>query len=415
MKRASRRRFASDGSVPFAPVLALDGSSYPDGIAEHFCYQDDTFAAAYVPEEQSCSDFIQSYDTTENVSWAATPMTFLPEQTSSSALHGNIGSSPFYRPANDQNPAPVPIAPPIAAHLTAIPSVIETPVIDSHGRQRGPRAPEKSRAKCTKCSKTFSRSFDLQRHANKHDPEKRVHVCRFKDWDYPGSYRKDKICQHLVKIHSEECTENGKILPNIHCGVLDCDWEGSYPRAMQLNHLATCHPDLCKDGVVLPFHDCWPCGAHCYVSDEVLQTNLRGRHVSVFGISYELCMRCLMCAKSSFVFYEKSKQVSQVNESIQNKKFGLFNIVTLVVSAHELVPGPPTILAFPIPSGSCIMLEGLDAGVVLFHGILSLPILKMLHALNFLWFLRLCLIVFSYFFGKTLFLAIVSDTHFMFP
>ena len=65
------------------------------------------------------------------------------------------------------------------------------------GRQRV----MKPRPICKTCHKSFSRPSDLDRHAKKHQPGARIHMCSVPGCDYEGSYRKDKLTAHVKNCH----------------------------------------------------------------------------------------------------------------------------------------------------------------------------------------------------------------------
>ena len=59
----------------------------------------------------------------------------------------------------------------------------------------------KPRPVCKTCRKSFSRPSDLDRHAKKHQPGARIHMCSVPGCDYEGSYRKDKLMAHVKNCH----------------------------------------------------------------------------------------------------------------------------------------------------------------------------------------------------------------------
>ena len=59
----------------------------------------------------------------------------------------------------------------------------------------------KPRPVCKTCRKSFSRPSDLDRHAKKHQPGARIHMCSVPGCDYEGSYRKDKLTAHVKNCH----------------------------------------------------------------------------------------------------------------------------------------------------------------------------------------------------------------------
>ena len=59
----------------------------------------------------------------------------------------------------------------------------------------------KPRSVCKTCHKSFSRPSDLDRHAKKHQPGARIHMCSVLGCDYEGSYRKDKLMAHVKNCH----------------------------------------------------------------------------------------------------------------------------------------------------------------------------------------------------------------------
>ena len=58
------------------------------------------------------------------------------------------------------------------------------------------------RPECLACRRKFTRAADLERHAKKHRPE-REFQCTVAGCEYRGSYRKDKLKQHVKNRHPE--------------------------------------------------------------------------------------------------------------------------------------------------------------------------------------------------------------------
>ncbi|KAK0508906.1 hypothetical protein JMJ35_008277 [Cladonia borealis] len=58
----------------------------------------------------------------------------------------------------------------------------------------------KRRSICTTCGRDFSRASDMQRHAKKHGVSK-YFQCTVEGCEYAGSYRKDKLEQHVRNVH----------------------------------------------------------------------------------------------------------------------------------------------------------------------------------------------------------------------
>ena len=58
----------------------------------------------------------------------------------------------------------------------------------------------KPRSVCPTCGRDFSRASDMQRHAKKHGASK-YFQCTVAGCKYAGSYRKDKLDQHVKKMH----------------------------------------------------------------------------------------------------------------------------------------------------------------------------------------------------------------------
>lgn len=54
---------------------------------------------------------------------------------------------------------------------------------------------------CAHCGQQFRRIPDLNRHVKSHDPAKLVHKCSVQGCNYKGSYRKDKLTEHMKKRH----------------------------------------------------------------------------------------------------------------------------------------------------------------------------------------------------------------------
>lgn len=57
---------------------------------------------------------------------------------------------------------------------------------------------------CVKCGLSFSRAADLNRHSGVHLPERRKYHCVVKNYNYKGSYRKDKLASHVKNRHDHE-------------------------------------------------------------------------------------------------------------------------------------------------------------------------------------------------------------------
>ena len=55
---------------------------------------------------------------------------------------------------------------------------------------------------CVHCGAQFRRNPDLRRHLRSHDPTKRVYHCHVPKCSYKGSYRRDKLADHLEKRHT---------------------------------------------------------------------------------------------------------------------------------------------------------------------------------------------------------------------
>ena len=60
------------------------------------------------------------------------------------------------------------------------------------------------RTKCQSCQKTFARSSDMRRHAQKHRPGEPMFQCGVRECGYGGSNRRDKIIQHVRNCHSKK-------------------------------------------------------------------------------------------------------------------------------------------------------------------------------------------------------------------
>ena len=58
----------------------------------------------------------------------------------------------------------------------------------------------KPRSLCATCGRDFSRTSDMQRHAKKHRVSK-YFQCTVEGCKYAGSYRKDKLDQHVRNVH----------------------------------------------------------------------------------------------------------------------------------------------------------------------------------------------------------------------
>ncbi|KAL6717928.1 hypothetical protein ACLMJK_004013 [Lecanora helva] len=70
--------------------------------------------------------------------------------------------------------------------------------VDAKSKQPQGKA---SRVVCDKCNKTFSRLYDLRRHALKHDEGAVWYYCGVKGCGYGGYYRPDKVFSHVRNCH----------------------------------------------------------------------------------------------------------------------------------------------------------------------------------------------------------------------
>lgn len=55
---------------------------------------------------------------------------------------------------------------------------------------------------CNICNRHFGRAPDLRRHLRSHDPTERIYHCHIPGCTYKGSYRLDKLADHIKKLHS---------------------------------------------------------------------------------------------------------------------------------------------------------------------------------------------------------------------
>jgi uncharacterized Zn-finger protein len=60
---------------------------------------------------------------------------------------------------------------------------------------------DRARSTCPKCSRTFGRPSDLERHAKKYQTSSKTFQCPVPGCKYGGSYRKDKVQSHLRNRH----------------------------------------------------------------------------------------------------------------------------------------------------------------------------------------------------------------------
>ena len=55
---------------------------------------------------------------------------------------------------------------------------------------------------CPTCNRHFRRAPNLRRHLRSHDPTERVYHCHVPGCAYKGSYRQDKLADHIKKRHA---------------------------------------------------------------------------------------------------------------------------------------------------------------------------------------------------------------------
>ena len=123
-----------------------------------------------------------------------------------------------YPPANVFTPGlapytiPFEMGPPFAqaqafaTATTTTPSLYSTltdnpiPENSSNPSTAGTNKASKPRSVCNTCGRDFSRASDMQRHAKKHGVSK-YFQCEVAGCKYAGSYRKDKLDQHIKNVH----------------------------------------------------------------------------------------------------------------------------------------------------------------------------------------------------------------------
>ena len=96
--------------------------------------------------------------------------------------------------------------PAVATATTTKPSPYSTltdnpnPEHSSNSSTAGTNKVSKPRSVCNTCGRDFSRASDMQRHAKKHGVAK-YFQCTVAGCKYTGSYRKDKLDQHVKNVH----------------------------------------------------------------------------------------------------------------------------------------------------------------------------------------------------------------------
>lgn len=81
-----------------------------------------------------------------------------------------------------------------------VPTNTLNPEHSSNSSTAGTNKASKPRSVCNTCGRDFSRASDMQRHAKKHGVSK-YFQCEVAGCKYAGSYRKDKLDQHVKNVH----------------------------------------------------------------------------------------------------------------------------------------------------------------------------------------------------------------------